>query len=233
MNEEKNQNQNLAPRSQKKPGFLKSLFAKRWTFPALYLGAAALIIGIAVAQIQDAQPSKEAENPPVGTSVTDPENPIGEMPVTAGQELIWPVKADEKEAKVTMAFYDEAKDPKAKESSILKFENNFYTQNGVVMGRKDDKPFEVVAAASGTVSRVDSDALMGKVVEIKHDNGYVTYYASLSDIEVKEGDKVIQGQTIAKSGNNLLEKDQLNHLHFEVKKDGKNLDPVTVLPERK
>ncbi|MFC4769499.1 peptidoglycan DD-metalloendopeptidase family protein [Effusibacillus consociatus] len=226
MNQENKETQNLAPRSQKKPGFFKSLFAKRWTFPAIYLGAAALIIGLVVAQTQDAKPFNDAEKTPEGTAVTDSGNSSDTAPVTANQELAWPVaQQDEKEVQVTMSFYDETKDEKSQAKSIVKYDNNFYTQNGVVIGRKDDKPFTVVAAASGTVSRVENDPLMGQLVEIKHDNGYVTYYASLSDIKVKEGDKVVQGADIAKSGNNRIEADQKNHLHFEVKKDGKNVDP--------
>ncbi|WP_040393792.1 M23 family metallopeptidase [Effusibacillus pohliae] len=228
MNQENKQTQNMAPRSQKKPGFWRTLFAKRWTFPAIYLGAAALIIGLVVAQVKDVK-LKDAQPAPnnTGSAVTDPGKLPDSAPATAGQKLIWPVSADDTEAKVTMAFYDPSKDEKTQAASILKYDNNFYTQNGVVIGRKDDKPFTVVAAASGTVTRVEADPLMGQVVEIKHDNGYVTYYASLDKVEVKEGDKVNQGQPIAKSGNNKLEADQKNHLHFEVKKDGKNVNPET------
>jgi stage II sporulation protein Q len=232
MNQENKETQKLAPRSQKNPGFFKNLFAKRWTFPALYLGAAALIIGLVVAQTVDTQPAKNAEKGPEGTNVATDINKDPAAPANAGQKLIWPVSLkDGAEAQVTMAFYDPAKDAQSQQSSIVKFENNFFTQNGVVIGRKDDKPFTVVAAASGTVTKRENHALMGEVVEITHENGYVTYYASLTDVNVKQGDKVIQGQDIAKSGTNKLEADQKNHLHFEVKKDGKNLDPQTEIKD--
>ncbi|WP_200758059.1 M23 family metallopeptidase [Effusibacillus dendaii] len=231
MNEEKNQLQNLAPRSQKKPGFWKTLFAKRWTFPALYLGAAAVIIGIVVAGTQ--YKHQEGATPaPQGNVLTDPSAGTDTQPVTAGQNLIWPMAADGTDAQVTMSFYDDSKDEKTKANSIVRFDNNFYTQNGVVIGRKDDKPFSVVAAASGTVTRVENDPLMGQVVEIAHDNGYVTYYASLQNVQVKQGDKVVQSQPIGQSGNNKLEADQKNHLHFEVKKDSKYINPQSVLPPR-
>lgn len=228
MNQEKKETQNLAPRSQKKPGFFKNLFAKRWTFPALYLGAAALIIGIVVAQTQHALPFKSADKiPPGDTGTTATEQPKlpDSSPVAAAPKLAWPVGEDGKEASVTMAFYDKTKDQKAQADSLIKYDNSYYTQNGVVIGRKDDKPFTVLAAAAGKVTRVESDPLMGQLVEITHDGGYVTYYASLSEIEVKEGQPVKQGVPIAKSGNNLLENGQKNHLHFEVKKNGENVDP--------
>lgn len=230
MSDQKNQTQNLTPRSQKKPGFWKTLFAKRWTFPAIYLGAAALIIGIVVAQTMNGTPKQPEATPPSGT-MTNTDNQEAQTTNTAPQ-WIWPMAADGQEATVTMKFYDQTKDEKTQAKSIIQYDNNFFTQNGVVIGRKDDKAFTVTAAASGTVSRVEADPLMGYVVVIQHDNGYESYYASLSDVEVKEGDKVVQSQPIAKSGNNRFEADQKNHLHFEVKKDGKQIDPESVLPKR-
>lgn len=230
MSEEKNQAQNLTPRSQKKPGFWKTLFAKRWTFPAIYLGAAALIIGIVVAQTMNGTPKQPEAAPPSGT-MTNTDNP-GAVTTNSAQQWTWPLANDGQEATVTMKFFDQTKDEKTQAQSIIQYDNNFYTQNGVVMGRKDDKQFTVLTAASGTVERVEADPLMGNVVVIKHDNGYETYYASLGEVEVKQGDKVVQSQPIGKSGNNRIEADQQNHLHFEVMKDGKNVDPESVLPKR-
>lgn len=229
MTQEKNQS--TAQRSQKKPGFWKTLFGKRWTFPAIYLGAAALIIGIVVAQQMGTSESKP-EAKPQQTGQANPKAPDS-VNANAGQKLIWPVSmTDGVDAKVTMSAFDPTKDEKANASSILKYDNTYLPQNGVVVGRQDDKSFTVVAAAAGTVKSIEQDPLMGNVVVVSHDNGYETYYASLSDITVKKGDQVIQGQDLAKSGNNLLEADQKNHLHFEVKKDGQNVNPETELPKR-
>jgi stage II sporulation protein Q len=49
---------------------------------------------------------------------------------------------------------------------------------------------------------------------------------------VTKGMNVLKGQPIAKSGNNRFEKAEKNHLHFEVRKDGKAVNPNSVLPKR-
>ena len=62
-------------------------------------------------------------------------------------------------------------------------------------------------------------------MEIKHNNGYVTSYQSLSEVSVKKDDTVTQGQTIGRSGTNKLDKDMGNHLHFELYANGQVADP--------
>jgi murein DD-endopeptidase MepM/ murein hydrolase activator NlpD len=65
----------------------------------------------------------------------------------------------------------------------------------------------------------------GKLVLIRHANGFVTAYAVNSELEVKEGDKIRRGQIIAKSGVS----GNVPHLHFELRKDGKPIDPTKFL----
>ena len=83
----------------------------------------------------------------------------------------------------------------------------------------------VVAAADGIVTDVISSRKgSGNVVEITHAGGYVTRYAHLADVAVSEGQRVARGRRIASvgiSGNSFAP-----HLHYEVLKDGVNLDPV-------
>jgi murein DD-endopeptidase MepM/ murein hydrolase activator NlpD len=67
----------------------------------------------------------------------------------------------------------------------------------------------------------------GKLVLIRHDNGYVTAYADNSELEVKEGDAIKRGQTIAKAGDTGAAKSP--RLHFELRKDGQPVDPVKYL----
>ena len=64
----------------------------------------------------------------------------------------------------------------------------------------------------------------GKQIEINHGFGYVTKYAHLSEFLVKKGQKVKRGQIIAYSGN--TGKSTAPHLHYEVIKDGKKVNPV-------
>ena len=79
-----------------------------------------------------------------------------------------------------------------------------------------EETFEVVAVLNGTVVNVKQDEILGNVVEIKHENNYITTYQSLSEVSVKKDDIITQGQIIGKSGTNKLDKDMGNHLHFEV-----------------
>ena len=85
----------------------------------------------------------------------------------------------------------------------------------------------VCAAADGAVYTTYQDETMGYTVVIRHDDGYVTVYSSLSgDLPVKVGDKVIMGQTIGYVGNTaLLETAVGDHLHFSVMCDDEPIDP--------
>jgi len=65
----------------------------------------------------------------------------------------------------------------------------------------------------------------GKLVLIRHADGYVTVYADNSELDVKEDDAVRRGQIIAKSGVS----GNVPHLHFELRKDGKPVDPIGYL----
>jgi lipoprotein NlpD len=62
---------------------------------------------------------------------------------------------------------------------------------------------------------------------VKHDNTYLTAYAHNKTLLVKEGDTVKKGQKIAEMGN--TDADQVK-LHFEVRKHGKPVDPMSFLP---
>jgi murein DD-endopeptidase MepM/ murein hydrolase activator NlpD len=67
----------------------------------------------------------------------------------------------------------------------------------------------------------------GKTVKLRHENGLVTLYAHNEKNLVKNGQRVKQGQTIAtvgRSGNTTG-----YHLHFEVRKAGKPIDPMALL----
>ncbi len=83
----------------------------------------------------------------------------------------------------------------------------------------------VLAAGDGVVSEVRrSGKGLGNIVEITHDGGYVTVYAHLEDIVVRKGERVKAGKKLADvgiSGNSFAP-----HLHYEVRRDGKVLDPV-------
>lgn len=82
----------------------------------------------------------------------------------------------------------------------------------------------VQSTASGTVkSTTNSPGGYGLHLEIQHGDGFVTKYAHLSEIKVKEGEMVTLGQVIGLSGNTGWS--TAPHLHYEVIKDGEYVDP--------
>ncbi len=88
-----------------------------------------------------------------------------------------------------------------------------------------NETFDVIAVLNGTVINVKEDELLGKIVEIQHDNNFVSSYQSLSDVSVKKNDTVKQGQVIGKSGTNSIDKELGNHLHFELYLNSQVVNP--------
>ena len=92
---------------------------------------------------------------------------------------------------------------------------------------------QVAAAADGEVYTVYEDETMGHTVVIRHADGYVTKYASLSaDVLVEPGDTVTMGQAIGTVGSTaLLETALGDHIHFSVTCNDEAVDPMTFAGE--
>lgn len=83
----------------------------------------------------------------------------------------------------------------------------------------------IYAPGEGKVIKVKSSRKgYGNQIEIDHGYGYVTFYAHIKDFNVKRGDFVKRGQEIATIGN--TGKSTAPHLHYEVRKDGKAVNPI-------
>ena len=87
----------------------------------------------------------------------------------------------------------------------------------------------VRAPADGVVTSAKTKWGYGKVVEIDHGNGFKTRLAHLDAQRVAVGDHVKAGQTVAISGDSGILAGAGPHLHFEMWKNGKAIDPATVL----
>ena len=82
----------------------------------------------------------------------------------------------------------------------------------------------VFAAKSGLVSYIDTNMRgLGKVIMIDHQDGFLTGYAHLGNIFINQGDVVKQGQKIGTVGQTGKVNEPV--LHFEIRKDGKAVDP--------
>ncbi len=124
-------------------------------------------------------------------------------------------------------FYDYKATAEKQEKSII-FHDETYIQNSGI-DFTNQNTFDVVSVLEGTITNVKEDETLGKIVEIKHSNDYISIYQSLSEVSVKKGDTVTQGQVIGKSGTNELDKELGNHLHFEFYANGQIVDPTLYL----
>lgn len=88
----------------------------------------------------------------------------------------------------------------------------------------------IVAASSGKVMYAGSGIRgYGNLIIIKHDNNLLSAYAHNSKILVKEGQDVKQGEKIAEMGNTDATSVKL---HFEIRQQGKPVDPTPYLPHQ-
>jgi murein DD-endopeptidase MepM/ murein hydrolase activator NlpD len=85
----------------------------------------------------------------------------------------------------------------------------------------------VFATAKGVVERVGRDRRLGLYVRIRHERGYETVYAHLDSVVVKEGDSVRTADMLGFAGRTGLTTGP--HVHYEVYKDGKPLDPAKLV----
>ncbi len=93
---------------------------------------------------------------------------------------------------------------------------------GIDIGGRRGTP--VVATASGKVKKAGFVGGYGRLVSIKHGNGFETVFGHLNSIKVKSGDVVKRGDVIGTLGN--TGRSTAPHLHYEIKYNGKARDPM-------
>ncbi len=115
------------------------------------------------------------------------------------------------------------------EGSIVRgFDSSQYAHKGIDIAGKLEQP--VNAAAAGVVVYAGSGLVgYGKLLIVKHNDRYLSAYAHNNRLLVKEGETIRQGQTIAKMGDTGTDSVKL---HFEIREDGKPINPVKLLPKR-
>lgn len=96
---------------------------------------------------------------------------------------------------------------------------------------KAAKTTVVKASEEGTIKSIKNDPRYGLSVIIEHQDGYETLYANLLTAEfVKVGEQVKQGQSIGTVGDTAtFEVVDEPHLHFEITKNGEQIDPSTLI----
>ncbi len=145
-----------------------------------------------------------------------------EIPVVGTSSIITRPYTDGN-VKVVQGFYNYKGTEEEQENSIINYEQTYLQNSGVAYGGVDG--FEVISVLDGTVVSVKEDNLLGNVVEIQNSDKVTTVYQSLSEVTVKENDKVVQGQSIGKSGTSNINKDLGSHIVFELKINGTFVNP--------
>lgn len=173
----------------------------------------------------DRVPNDQTQNPPLDDEVvgdvpndtpTETPDDTPSAPVVSVISFIMPVNATE---------YNEYSETMVWNSTLGRFSSHtamdFFAEEGS----------SVFAVYGGVVESVDTTLLEGVTIVIDHGDGLKTVYNSLADGEmVTVGKRVEQGDIIGEvSITNRQEYKEGAHLHFEVLKDGQNVDPATYL----
>lgn len=85
----------------------------------------------------------------------------------------------------------------------------------------------ILASGGGTVAEVGEDSVYGRFVRIAHPDGYESLYAHASSLLVRARERVPEGRVIALSGSTGVS--TAPHLHFEIRKDGRPVDPGVLI----
>ncbi|HEX5676664.1 MAG TPA: peptidoglycan DD-metalloendopeptidase family protein [Alcanivorax sp.] len=111
---------------------------------------------------------------------------------------------------------------------LERFSQAYGGRRGITIGDRQGSP--VRAAADGRVVYRGSGLTgYGNLLIVKHNDRWLSAYAHNSSLLVKEGDRVSAGDKIATMGASGTFRTQL---HFEIRKDGQPVDPLTLLPRR-
>ena len=193
----------------------------RLKLPILFLFLVALVIlPVLTMKFVSTDPSEEL------TDYTMDEIIESEMPVINQTTTIINPYTDPS-VSIKKGYYDYNADEESQLSSIVRHDNTYIQNTGI--DYVGENIFDVISILNGTVINVKEDEEMGKSVEIRHDNGIVSIYQSLSEVYVKKDDSISQGLVIGKSGENKLDKDLGNHLHFEIYDNGQEVNPLNYL----
>lgn len=149
--------------------------------------------------------SAPSRSTPVQKKSTVASNMPKPVPESFTGEWVWPVKG----------------------KLLRGFSASQFAHKGIDIAGNMEQP--VSAAADGVVVYAGSGLVgYGKLLIVKHNERFLSAYAHNNRLLVKEGDQVKQGKVIARMGDTGTDGVKL---HFEIRKDGKPVDPVALLPK--
>lgn len=205
------------------------LIRKKWFLPAVYVTIAGLILSAVVwyqaignpwmkssdmrDEIEQLDKNFASEFDEEAQSVLQQEETI-QMPIDEAVQ-----------AEIVTKFYDYEADEAEQEKGLTLYNNRYYQSTGIDIAETKGETFDIVASLSGTVTEVKEDPLLGNVVTISHGDSITTHYGSLAEVTVDAGAKVKQGEKIGTAGKNVFNETSGTHVHFELHKDGVEVNP--------
>ena len=175
----------------------------------IYLGGEMPGTEISTSQVVSGLQAKRpvsASNPPAVVRATSSESSAGQTaPPASAEGWVWPAGGD----------------------LITRF-NDAAGENGIDIAGVDGSPIR--AAANGKVVYAGTGLRgYGLLLIIKHDETFLSAYAHNRAVTVNEGDEIYSGQVIAEMGQSGTSSVRL---HFEIRRNGQPIDPLTILPGR-
>ena len=191
---------------------------KRYVLPSIYL-VTIMVIALGVGFIINKYNNNYSDYSFATKTVKDNTLPVIN---TEGPREVSKPFSDES-VSISKSFYDLKDDEVTQQNSLIFYKDTYMENTGILY--TSDKPFEVKSVLEGTVRDIKQDEILGNVIEIDHSENLMTIYYSVDNIEVAKGDRLTDGQVIAKSGSNKLDTEKENCLLFEVYYKGNLIDP--------
>lgn len=212
------------------------LLRKKWFLPALYITIAGIILSAVVWYQAIGNPwmksseMKDEFEQQDNSFATDFDEEA--QSVLQQQETIQMPIDESVDAEIVTKFYDYEADEKEQEQGLTLYNNRYYQSTGIDIAETAGESFDVVASLSGTVTEVKEDPLLGNIVTLAHGDSITTHYASLEEVNVEAGKEIKQGDKIGRAGKNIFNEEGGVHVHFEIHKDGIEVNPEQFFNEQ-
>ena len=141
--------------------------------------------------------------------------------ISLADKIVRPYNDDN--VNIVKNYYDYKDEATNQEKSLIYYENTYIQSSGISYSKGE--AFDVVAILPGKVNEIKEDTTLGNVITLEHENGIISVYQSINEIDVNVGDEVAQGQILAKSSTSNISNELENHLYFELIIDGVCVNP--------
>jgi stage II sporulation protein Q len=159
------------------------------------------------------------------TNINNPTNTTNkddDVNITIPEEkMILPILGD---YNIVLEFFD-LDNPTTMDMAVIVNGSSYIESNGLSYAKLDNTSFDVLAVLSGTVISVLPDSLEKTIITIEHDNNLYSRYYSVTDVKVKEKDKVKVGDVIGKASESLFNTSAGIHVHLEIINNNEYLNP--------